>query len=221
MRGKHVSVSDSDAERTSTGRASRYQRVQRRVPAAGPPAEQSRSARYCPRRNPAASRRWRQHARDRRKRRALLGARVSANRPHRRQPGRQAQRDDARIAIHQRTHADLTIAARSGRPARVSHRVRDKDSHSPGLNEHLSDRQMVAASRSRCRSSRPCPAQTWLWRSPAARSSPAGVCWGIGTRANEVGVSSAALRDDSSKRRALQRSRPIPLIGFPRRPQTA
>ncbi len=41
------------------------------------------------------------------------------------------------------------------------------------------------------------------------------------TRANEVGVSSAALRDDSSKRGALQRSRPIPLIGFPRRPQTA
>jgi hypothetical protein len=41
------------------------------------------------------------------------------------------------------------------------------------------------------------------------------------TRAGEVGVSSAALRDDSSKRGTLQRSRPIPLIGFPRRPQTA
>ena len=38
------------------------------------------------------------------------------------------------------------------------------------------------------------------------------------TRAKEVGVRSAALRDDSSKRGALQRSRPIPLIGFPRRP---
>ena len=56
----------------------------------------------------------------------------------------QGERHSGRVRkppIDQRTHADPG-PQRSGRGIRVSHRVRDKDSHSPGLNEHLSDRQI-------------------------------------------------------------------------------
>jgi hypothetical protein len=103
------------------------------------------------------------------------------------------------------------LAPRSSRAkaGRVSRRVFAEDSHSPGLairTPSWPDRSL----RVRRDHHRPWPAQARMWWWAGRRSDPA--LHGIRTKANGAGVSSAGLREGSSKRPSLRRSLHLPAI---------
>jgi hypothetical protein len=89
---------------------------------------------------------------------------------------------------------------RSGRGTRVSHRVRDKNSHSPGLNEHRSDRQVDRHESVAMPIVPPLASPGSAVAVTNRRSSPAGACWGIAPEQTGLALAQLPLRDGEQAR---------------------